>query len=278
MGYSVGKSSFGELAGVEQFVASADVSNQVASLCYEFDTTVAKNGDRLTVNEGIRSRPRQKMLREAWDHYQRFGTPWASLAATIYNSTHDESRGSALDFGITRADGSNRALTQGEFDWVHTLGVRRGIQWTGRYFNPVEQWHHNGGYPASVPAIKGVIRPGEPLRTPSTPPAPEPSTSTRKKDDDMVIINVWSKPGDKHHGDLVIADGLRSIVHTTSISQVYDIGRSEGLLDAATDTEPEIRTKLSALGLTITPAQLKTRVKLTRQVGGYVDPSFADLK
>lgn len=153
---SVGRSSYGELNGVEQFVATQEIADQVASLCYEFDTTVAHDGDRLTVNEGIRSRERQTLL---YGQYLRGGV----LAAYPFTSTHDASRGSALDFGITSASGVNRALTQGEFDWLHARGAARGIQWTGRYFARVEQWHHNGGYAAQVPPIAGVNRPGEPF-------------------------------------------------------------------------------------------------------------------
>lgn len=170
MSFSVGVSSFGDLRGVEQFVASEDVAAQVRSLCHEFNTQVAKNGDRLTVNEGIRSRERQQALYEAWKTYQKYGRPYASLAANPYTSTHDHTRGSALDFGITRADGTNRALTQAEFDWLHTNGVRRGIRWTGANFRPVEQWHHNGGYTATAPPI---------------PDAPIIDTLTPEGDDDM---------------------------------------------------------------------------------------------
>ena len=38
MGHSVGKSSYGDLRGVEQVVSTLIVALQVASLCYEFDT------------------------------------------------------------------------------------------------------------------------------------------------------------------------------------------------------------------------------------------------
>lgn len=164
MGYSVGKSSYGDLKGVEQFVATQDIADQVSSLCYEFDTQVAKNGDRLTVNEGIRSIGRQILL---YNQYLHHG---GALAAKVYpgpppegTSTHDPSRGSALDFGITDKDGNNRALTDAEFAWLHANGTRRGIQWTGAYFSRVEQWHHNGGYAASLPPITDVRRPGTPI-------------------------------------------------------------------------------------------------------------------
>lgn len=227
MGYSVGKSSFGELAGVVQEVATAEISNQVASLCYEFDTQVAQNGDRLTVNEGIRSRPRQKMLRDAWETYQRDRHPWAALAAVIYTSTHDQSRGSALDFGITRKDGSNRALTQAEFDWVHANGVRRGIRWTGAGFRPVEQWHHNGGYPATVPPIPGVIRPGEPLPGPT----PESQKPEPIGDDDMPRFTRVNQPGHAKNG-LVSFAFPTHVRDTSTDAEIYEIGRAYGLIPA----------------------------------------------
>lgn len=186
MPYPVGKSSYPDLRGQMQFVATAVIAAQVASLCYEFDTLVAKDGDRLTVNEGIRSRPRQLLLYSNWIHK----VPGATLAAYAtagpppkYTSSHDESRGSAMDFGITRADGSNRALTQAEFDWLHGRAPERGIRWTGRDFNPREQWHHNGGYPAAVGPIPNVNLPGEPLYD-----AAPPTTATTQKEEDMPVI------------------------------------------------------------------------------------------
>lgn len=191
MGHSVGRSSYGDLKGVEQFVASLIVAQQVASLAYEFDTQfpgARDRGDRLTVNEGIRSKRRMEILRAAWETYQRYGTPWAALAAALYLSTHREGIGTALDFGITQEDGANRAMTAAEAAWVHARGVRRGIRWTGESFNPQESWHHNGGYHATVPPIDGVNRPGEPLYTDTKQPAP-PAQIRRDTDDMQVIWN-----------------------------------------------------------------------------------------
>lgn len=186
MPFSVGKSSYPDLYGVEQFVASASVAAQVASLCYEFDTQVAKDGDRLTVNEGIRSRERQDYL---YDLYLHHG---GALAANPYTSTHDHTRGSALDFGITSKSGVNRALTQPEFDWLHARAPLRGIRWTGAGFARVEQWHHNGGYAETIPPIPGVNDPGEPIvkesRRDPVSPAPEDES------DDTVKI-TWDAEG-----------------------------------------------------------------------------------
>lgn len=158
MQFPVGKSSYPDLRGQMQYVATAEIASQVASLCYEFDTQVAKGGDRLTVNEGIRSRDRQLKLYN--DMLYRGG----ALAARPYTSTHDASRGSALDFGITRPDGSNRALTPAEFDWLHKRAPQRGIRWTGASFARVEPWHHNGGYSAALAPIPNVNLPGEPIK------------------------------------------------------------------------------------------------------------------
>ncbi len=108
------------------------------------------------MNEGIRSRARQRALYQAWITYKTHGKPYATLAANPYTSTHDESRGSALDFGITTKDGSKPSSDAAEFDWLHTNGVKRGIRWTGANFRPVEQWHHNGGYPATIPDHLGT--------------------------------------------------------------------------------------------------------------------------
>jgi len=190
MSHSVGKSSYGDLNGIVQFVASLIVAAQVASLCYEFDTQfpgARARGDRLTVNEGIRSKRRMEVLRAAWERYQRYGTPWAALAAALYLSTHRKEIGTALDFGITTKDGSNRAMTAAEAAWVHQHGPARGIVWTGRLFNPQESWHHNGGYEYTLPPIVGVNLPGEKFYTDRATAAQE------KEDDDMKVIYASDK-------------------------------------------------------------------------------------
>lgn len=180
MPYSVGKSSYPDLKGVEQYVATGDVAAQVASLCFEFDTQVAKGGDRLTVNEGIRSRERQDYL------YALFLSGRGALAANPYTSTHDHTRGSALDFGVTMPNGQNRALSQAEFDWLHAQAPKRGIRWTGAGFSRVEPWHHNGGYDATLPPITGVNLPGEPIGT----QADKPSTPAKKgRKNKMYIVH-----------------------------------------------------------------------------------------
>ncbi len=191
MPYSVGKSSYPDLRGQTQYVATAEIAAQVASLCYEFDTQVAKGGDRLTVNEGIRSRERQNYL-----YYTVYLQQHGALAAYPYTSTHDHTRGSALDFGITRPDGSNRALTSAEFDWLHRQAPRRGIRWTGASFIRVEPWHHNGGYAAELPPITGVNLPGAAIANlGGSKPTPAKPTPTPDAESDDTVKITWDADG-----------------------------------------------------------------------------------
>lgn len=221
MGFSVGKSSYGDLKGVEQFVATQDIADQVSSLCFEFDTQVAKNGDRLTVNEGIRSIERQILL---YNEYLYHG---GSLAAKVYpgpppegTSTHDPSRGSAIDFGITDKNGNNRALTDAEFTWLHANCSRRGIRWTGANFSRVEQWHHNGGYTASLPPITGVRRPG----TTNTPAAPVADTRTTSEETMSFIVQHDSKG----RGSLLVSPKGVKNINSEQLSIITGLKRKDG--------------------------------------------------
>ncbi len=206
MPYPVGKSSYPDLKGQTQYVASLEVARQVASLCYEFDTQVAKNGDRLTVNEGIRSRERQMYLRTQYLYHGGALAAYCSYDPRpegTWTSTHDASRGSALAFGITDRNGNNRALTPAEFDWLHGRAPRRGIAWTGANFIRVEPWHHNGGYAASVAPIVGVNLPGEPIvkesQRPSAPDTEESEDTMKitylQRNDKSVIGLLWGPTG-----------------------------------------------------------------------------------
>jgi hypothetical protein len=183
--YPVGPSSYGELAGLTQYVTNAEVAEQVNTLIEE-SRAVFANGAFLSVNEGNRSRLRQAYLRRKWEAY-RAGGPWAALAAALYFSTHDQSRGNALDFGVTNADGSNRSLTMSEHAWLVARGRDRGIVWTGgdpTFMSPSELWHFNG-YPE-----RATISP--------TPVAPEPDPTT-SEEDDMPILHL-SAPLQKNGG------------------------------------------------------------------------------
>jgi len=134
--YSVGKSSYGDLRGVEQFVMSARIALQVLSVIVDFNEWQKARGatGSLSVNEGMRSRARQSYLWAA-----RFIL--AIVVAPPFTSRHDEVRhGNAIDFGITMPDGTNRALTTAEFAKLHELVEARGGTWTGVNFG--EPWHH----------------------------------------------------------------------------------------------------------------------------------------
>jgi hypothetical protein len=156
--YPVGPSSYSELFDITQYVTNAEVADQVNSLIEE-SRAVFAGGAFLSVNEGTRSRARQTYLRRKWEAYQA-GGPWAALAAALFFSTHDESRGNALDFGVTNVDGTNRSLTMSEHAWLVARGRERGIVWTGgdpTFMSPAELWHFNG-YPerASIPPLSAA--------------------------------------------------------------------------------------------------------------------------
>lgn len=134
--YSVRKSSYGDLRGVEQFVMSARIALQVLSVIVDFNAWQKGRGavGLLSVNEGMRSRARQTYL---WVNRFILGI----VVASPFTSLHDEVRhGNAIDFGITMPDGSNRALTAVEFTKLHALVEARGGTWTGVNFG--EPWHH----------------------------------------------------------------------------------------------------------------------------------------
>lgn len=183
--FSIGPSSYGDLKGVTQYVNTQRIADQFNSMARDFDNNVAKNGDRLSANEGMRSRPRQSLL---YTNYLRTGYP---VAAVPFTSRHDEvTHGNAIDVGVTRADGSNRALTDAEFAWMHAEAEKRGFTWTGRYFG--EPWHIEGAtraeqklpYPNPRPANTPI--PEQP--DPGPAPAPAPVIPVVPKEDDMFRI------------------------------------------------------------------------------------------
>lgn len=142
--HPVGPSSYGSLRGTTQYVTDAATAAQVNALIEESKTEPAFGDAVLSVNEGNRSRPRQRQLRTAYEAYRAGRGPWAALAAILYTSTHDESRGNGIDFGVTYPDGSNRALTAAQHSWLVNRGRLRGLIWTGREFETPESWHFNG--------------------------------------------------------------------------------------------------------------------------------------
>lgn len=142
--YSVGKSSYGDLRGVTQYVASERMALQVLSTIIDFNAYLRSKGrgGSLSVNEGMRSRDRQM---KNYIYYLAHGYPVAAYCTwgppPRFTSRHDEvNNGNAVDFGVTNADGSNRALSADEFTRLHEIVQGRGGTWTGVNFG--EPWHH----------------------------------------------------------------------------------------------------------------------------------------
>ncbi|NII42305.1 hypothetical protein E9228_002963 [Curtobacterium flaccumfaciens] len=176
--FSVGKSSYGDLRGVEQFVMSARIALQVLSVIADFNAWQRDRGaiGFLSVNEAMRSRVRQSAL---WANRFILGV----AVAPPFTSRHDEVlHGNAIDFGITMPDGSNRALTAEEFAKLHELVEARGGTHTGINFG--EQWHHEMAtraellppYPNAAEIVANDVNPAPPTPAPApNPPAPIPS-------------------------------------------------------------------------------------------------------
>lgn len=182
--FSVGKSSYGDLRGVEQYVSSERMALQVLSTIIDFNAYLrSKNRTgSLSVNEGMRSRPRQSLL---YSNYLRTGYP---VAAAPFTSRHDEVlRGNAVDFGVTNADGSNRALYPDEFARLHEIVQGRGGTWTGVNFG--EPWHHEMATRAEAVApypdarARLASKPVKPAAKPAKQTvAPKPPTPKREAD------------------------------------------------------------------------------------------------
>lgn len=182
--YSVGRSSYGDLNGVTQYVNSQRIAQQFLSMARDYRDKFGASGNRLTVNEGMRSRPRQDQL------YRKFLAVGYPVAATPYTSRHDAVlRGNAIDVGVTERDGTNRALTPTEFAWMHEQAERRGFTWTGRYFD--EPWHIEGATRAEVVAPYPGVTPENVYDAPK--PDPVEAIKDIVGDEEMNII--WS---DKH--------------------------------------------------------------------------------
>lgn len=137
--YPIGPSSYPDLFGQIQHVNSKRIADQFLSMKRDFDAMkiAAGSGDRLSPNEGRRTKERCELL---WANFLRTGYP---VAATLYTSRHyEETHGNAIDVGVTMANGQNRALTTAEFAWMHDQCQKRGFTWTGVSFG--EPWHIEG--------------------------------------------------------------------------------------------------------------------------------------
>ncbi|QKS21002.1 hypothetical protein HUN58_14695 [Curtobacterium sp. Csp1] len=271
--FSVGLSSYDDLRGVEQFVSSERMALQFLSVKVDFDQMKAdqQSFDRLSVNEGMRSRPRQTYL---WNNRAALGV----VVAPPFTSRHDEEKhGNAIDIGVTRADGSNRALSSIEFAWLHTQIERRGGTWTGVNFG--EPWHHEmATRPEQVPPYpdaRAFVAAG-PNRakptTPAPPAAPPPDPYLEIGEDTMQMVTVAGKA--PLGGDIAVLDGLRAAYHTDGEADAYRFGRSMGILAPGQNKDAVIRKRLTDLGLNIGVDELQTRLRAIKKAGGTVDPYY----
>ncbi|GAA3330676.1 hypothetical protein HP467_07185 [Curtobacterium albidum] len=222
MGWRVGPSSYADLKGVEQYCALERHADQLNSLAFEFDERPESKaaGIRLSVNEAIRSDARQYEFWDDWQHYLKYGTPWAALAAKPLTSRHRRQIGTAFDIGITMPDGTNRAPTADEWAWIHPRAELRGIRHTGEHFIPQEEWHHDAGYPESLAPIPGV-------RIANTPIAP-PVTDRPEEDEVKSLIRVTA-PGRPIHGLVAFLLDSR-VIRTSTDTEIYQLGRALGLV------------------------------------------------
>lgn len=251
--FSVGKSSFGDLRGVEQYVMSERIALQVLSTIIDFNAYLRSKGrsGSLSVNEGMRSRPRQ-----SWFWANRFVLGIA--VAPPFTSRHDEvTHGNAIDFGITMPDGSNRALYADEFTRLHQIVEGRGGTWTGVNFG--EPWHHEFATRAeAVPpypdararlAAKPSAAPKPPVK------APEPvKPPTPKVEADMLYVT--SKKTQKKYaiGELsfTAVSSSRAITYSnaipgdTSLFQELSSAQVSGLIQDCRDRRDSLGVAVSA--------------------------------
>jgi hypothetical protein len=204
--FSVGPSSYPDLKGQTQYVNSDRIAAQFLSMCRDYAAEFGKNGDRLSANEGRRTKERCEYL---YAYFIRHGYP---IAAALYLSRHYEgTHGNAIDVGVTMANGINRALTDIEFAWMHAQCERRGFTWTGRYFAKPEPWHIEGATRAEIlPPYPGI-------NVDNAVPKPAPPVTKTPIGDIMTteIIPIGSKPD----YFLVNVDELKCL-HLTSGTQV----------------------------------------------------------
>lgn len=145
-------------------------------------------GYRLTVNEGRRSRPDQRLVWNAYALYLAGRGPWAPKAALCYTSIHDEIlHGNAVDFG-----GPGGEVIPADVHAVMVqLAEKYGVYWTGQSFG--EWWHFEVNRSrARVQVREGTTRIGA-----GAAPA-DPSTDTapaEQENDDMSVAVIETKGG-----------------------------------------------------------------------------------
>lgn len=257
--FSVGKSSYGDLRGVEQYVSSERMALQVLSTIIDFNAYLRSKGrtGSLSVNEGMRSRSRQSLL---YANYLRTGYP---VAAAPFTSRHDEVlRGNAVDFGVTNADGSNRALYPDEFARLHEIVQGRGGTWTGVNFG--EPWHHEMATRAEAVAPYPNARArlaSKPAKPAAKPAAAKPKPPTPKKVIDM--IGVTSEKTEKSYviGELTFTAVSPARARTYSASIPGDTAFFQRLTSAQVSALiQDCRDRRDSLGVAIS-AKFESAVK-----------------
>lgn len=209
---SVGKSRYrGDVLGEEQFM-EARAARQVLALIAFIATLPGCR--RMTVNEGRRTRARQKLLRQRFEAYLR-GGPWAPLAAVLYTSRHDEvNHGNAADLG--GPDGE--ALNAAERAAISKYGPDFGVHFVGLTFSPPEPWHVEADGITPTPQYALAAAAAQ---------APAPTS----EEDDMFkprFIRVV-EPNHLLNGLVSFAFSDR-VVRTKNATEIYRIGRFWGLI------------------------------------------------
>lgn len=259
--FSVGKSSYGDLRGVEQYVSSERMALQVLSSIVDFNAYLRSKGrsGSLSVNEGMRSRERQM---RNYIYYLANGYPVAAFCTwgppPRFTSRHDEvNNGNAVDFGITLPDGSNRALYPDEFERLHQIVEGRGGTWSGRYFG--EPWHHEMATRAeAVPPYPDArarlaSKPAKPAAKPAKQTvAPKPPTPKREVD----MLYVTSDKTKKKYaiGELTFTpvSDSRAITYSnavpgeTSLFQTLKSSQVTGLIQDCRDRRDSLGVAISA--------------------------------
>ena len=170
---SVGRSRFGDLKGVEQFMEIRAAGQVLALIAF---IATLPGCRRLTINEGRRTRARQKLMRQAYEAYLD-GGPWAALAAILYTSRHDElTHGNAADLGGPNGE----ALNTAERAAISKYGPAFGVHFVGLTFSPPEPWHVEGDMVTPVPDWGKVA-----AASSSATPIPTGPTDHQKEEDTM---------------------------------------------------------------------------------------------
>lgn len=244
--YPIGVSSYHDGTrttprGRMQTVTDAYLAQQLKSAAVEFDRDVLhSNGEHLTPNEGVRELDRQQ---ELYDLHQKDPAHWA-LAAVPGYSTHGPQIGTAVDFGITRKDGTNRALTGDEFQQLYVILGRRGVVHTGAYFRIPEAWHCNGIYAATRAPITNPPLMGETAdNVPGVKPVPQEA--------DMKVIQA---------GSYKVAIGARNtwkISDLTVAGQKFKGDRVAALLERVEASSPAAQLTVNDLEFEVIRVALK---------------------